>query len=115
MVGGSGCGREGTLGGGAGPRLECDGPDYERLSAFLAGQGPAPRQLLPGARHLLGAPIETDGSPRGLLAVGDKESRRGVGPFTASDRRTPGLFADQAATVPEHARLPFPALEKEQL
>jgi serine phosphatase RsbU (regulator of sigma subunit) len=106
---------ERTFGGDAAPWFDSDGPDYERLSAFLAGQGPAPRQLLPGARHLLGAPIETDGSPRGLLAVGDKESRRGVGPFTASDRRTLGLFANQAAIALENARLHLQALEKERL
>ncbi len=106
---------ERTFGGDAAPSFDDGGPDYERLSAFLTGEGPAPRQLLPGARHLLGAPIETDGSPRGLLAVGDKESRRGVGPFAASDRRTLGLFANQAAIALENARLHLQALEKERL
>jgi len=106
---------ERTFGGDAAPWLDSAGPDYERLCAFLAGDGPAPRQLLPGARHLLGAPIETDGSPRGLLAVGDKESRRGVGPFAVSDRRTLGLFANQAAIALENARLHLQALEKERL
>jgi serine phosphatase RsbU (regulator of sigma subunit) len=106
---------ERTFGGDAAPWFDSGGPDYDRLCAFLAGEGPAPRQLLPGARHLLGVPIETDGSPRGLLAVGDKESRRGVGPFTASDRRTLGLFANQAAIALENARLHLQALEKERL
>jgi serine phosphatase RsbU (regulator of sigma subunit) len=106
---------ERTFGGDAAPWFDSGGADYDHLCAFLAGEGPAPRQLLPGARHLLGVPIETDGSPRGLLAVGDKESRRGVGPFAASDRRTLGLFANQAAIALENARLHLQALEKERL
>ena len=56
-----------------------------------------------------------DGGPRGLIAVGDKESRRGVGPFLASDRRTLSLFANQAALALENARLHLQALEKERL
>src|SRR5258708_3191877 len=87
-----------------------------RLRAFLAGESAAPpSELLPGARYLLGVPIDIDGSPRGLLAVGDKESRRGVGPFPPSDRRTLGLFANQAAIALENARLHLQALEKERL
>ena len=60
-------------------------------------------------------PIEVDSGPRGLIAVGDKESRRGVGPFLASDRRTLSLFANQAALALENARLHLQALEKERL
>jgi phosphoserine phosphatase RsbU/P len=52
---------------------------------------------------------------RGLLVVGDKESRRGVGPFLPSDRRTLSLFANQAALALENARLHLQALEKERL
>ncbi|HXU46317.1 MAG TPA: SpoIIE family protein phosphatase [Thermoanaerobaculia bacterium] len=85
------------------------------LARFLAGEPGAPDSLLPGARHLLGVPIEIEGSPRGLIAVGDKESRRGVGPFRASDRRSLGLFANQAAIALENARLHLQALEKERL
>jgi len=85
------------------------------LRAFLAGGAPAPAALLPGARHLLGVAIEIEGSPRGLLAVGDKESRRGVGPFPDGDRRTLALFANQAAIALENARLHRQALEKERL
>jgi sigma-B regulation protein RsbU (phosphoserine phosphatase) len=77
--------------------------------------GPPPAELLPGARYLLGVPIETEGRKRGLLAVGDKESRRGVGPFAAADRRTLSLFATQAAIALENARLHLQALEKERL
>lgn len=97
-----------------------EGPETQsesgKLRAFLAGESQAPpSELLPGARYLLGVPIDIDGSPRGLLAVGDKESRRGVGPFPASDRRTLGLFANQAAIALENARLHLQALEKERL
>lgn len=117
-----------TFGGDAAPWIDSDGPEGEeipetpetpvaaKLRAFLAGESPAPpSELLPGARYLLGVPIDIDGSPRGLLAVGDKESRRGVGPFPASDRRTLGLFANQAAIALENARLHLQALEKERL
>ncbi len=106
---------ERTFGGDAAPWLEGGGAGNTALYAFLTGQGPAPPELLPGARYLLGVPIDIDGSPRGLLAVGDKESRRGVGPFPASDRRTLGLFANQAAIALENARLHLQALEKERL
>jgi serine phosphatase RsbU (regulator of sigma subunit) len=90
-------------------------PGNAELRAFLAGSGAAPAELLPGAHFLLGVPIEVDGVPRGLLAVGDKESRRGVGPFPPTDRRTLSLFANQAAIALENARLHLEALEKERL
>ena len=103
---------ERTLGGDAAPSFHrADG----ELGAFIAGTGAAPSELLPGARHLLGVPIDIDGSPRGLLAAGDKESRRGVGPFPPADRRTLGLFANQAAIALENARLHLQALETERL
>jgi sigma-B regulation protein RsbU (phosphoserine phosphatase) len=50
-----------------------------------------------------------------MVVVGDKESRRGVGPFLPSDRRTLGLFANQAAIALENARLHLRALEQERL
>jgi phosphoserine phosphatase RsbU/P len=100
-----------TFGGEAGPSFAVDDPE---LHAFLAQGGAAPA-ILPGARHLLGVAIAIEGSPRGFLAVGDKESRRGVGPFPAGDRRTLGLFANQAAIALENARLHRQALEKERL
>jgi len=102
-----------TFGGGAGASFAFDDP---KLRAFLSDdQAPAPADLLPDARHLLGVAIEIEGSPRGLLAVGDKESRRGVGPFPPGDRRTLALFANQAAIALENARLHRQALEKERL
>jgi phosphoserine phosphatase RsbU/P len=101
-----------TFGGEAGPDFALDDP---ALAAFLAGGTEPPPDLLPGARHLLAVPIAIEASPRGFLAVGDKESRRGVGPFPAGDRRTLGLFANQAAIALENARLHRQALEKERL
>jgi len=104
--------QEGTFGGEAGRWFAADDP---ALAAFLAGGEEAPADLLPGARYLLGVPILFENSPRGLLAVGDKESRRGVGPFLPGDRRTLGLFANQAAIALENARLHLRALEQERL
>jgi phosphoserine phosphatase RsbU/P len=89
--------------------------DDAGLRGFLSDGGEAPAHLLPGTRYLLGVPIEVESGPRGLIAVGDKESRRGVGPFLASDRRTLSLFANQAALALENARLHLQALEKERL
>lgn len=101
-----------TFGGDAGRWFPGESPN---LSTFLAGQGEAPSELLPGARYLLGVPILYENSPRGMLVVGDKESRRGVGPFLPGDRRTLGLFANQAATALENARLHLRAIEQERL
>ena len=101
-----------TFGGDAAEQFAADDAALER---FLAGEGVAPSSLLPGARHLLGAAIEAEGVALGFLAVGDKESRRGVGPFKASDGRTLGLFANQAAIALQNARLHQQALEKERL
>jgi sigma-B regulation protein RsbU (phosphoserine phosphatase) len=102
----------GTFGGEAAPSFSLENLD---LAAFLEGGAPPPDELLPGARHIMGVPIEIDSTPRGLLAVGDKESRKGVGPFLAADRRTLALFANQAAIALENARLHLEALEKERL
>ena len=101
-----------TFGGEAAPWFAEGDPELRR---FLTGGGEAPPHLLPGARYLLGVPIEVESGARGLLAVGDKESRRGVGPFLTSDRRTLSLFANQAALALENARLHLQALEKERL
>ncbi|HYG62002.1 MAG TPA: SpoIIE family protein phosphatase [Thermoanaerobaculia bacterium] len=101
-----------TFGGQAAPLFAAD--DAE-VRAFLTAGGAPPADLLPGARYVLGAPIEVESGARGLLAVGDKESRRGVGPFLTSDRRTLALFANQAAIALDNARLHREALEKERL
>lgn len=100
-----------TFGGNAAPSIEATDPG---LSLCMDG-GAVPPSLLPGATHLLGLPIAVENRPKGLLVVGDKESRRGVGPFLASDRRTLALFANQAAIALENARLHREALERERL
>ena len=100
-----------TFGGNAAPAIEANDPG---LSLCMDG-GAVPPSLLPGATHLLSLPIAVEGRPKGLLVVGDKESRRGVGPFLTSDRRTLALFANQAAIALENARLHREALERERL
>ncbi|HVG08903.1 MAG TPA: SpoIIE family protein phosphatase [Thermoanaerobaculia bacterium] len=100
-----------TFGGDAARSVDADDPE---LFSFLAGSAESPG-LLPGAKYLLGLPIAVENKPKGLLVVGDKESRRGVGPFLPSDRRTLALFANQAAIALENARLHREALERERL
>lgn len=101
-----------TIAGEARPELAADDAELERL---LAGPVSGSSDLLPGSRHVLAVPVEIEGDPRGLLIVADKESRRGVGPFPATDRRTLSLFANQAAIAIENAKLHRLALEKERL
>jgi sigma-B regulation protein RsbU (phosphoserine phosphatase) len=103
---------DGTFGGAAAEAFPADLPALEEC---LEGEGACPAELLPGARHLMLVPIESDRRRRGVLVVGDKESRRGIGPFGADDRRTLSLFANQAAIAIENARLHRQALEKERL
>lgn len=100
-----------TFGGTAASSIDAADPD---LLAFLSEETAMPG-ILPGARHLLALPIAVEDQPKGLLVVGDKESRRGVGPFQESDRRTLALFANQAAIALENARLHREALERERL
>jgi len=85
------------------------------VGPLLAGEGCGEGEILPGAANLLCAAIATDGDARGLLVVGEKESRRGVGPFPESDRRTLRLFANQAAIAIKNAQLHRQALEKQRL
>ena len=103
-----------TVGGNAVERIEATDP---RLRELLAGASGAAgcEPLLPGATHQLSVPIEVDGAARGLLVVGDKETRAGVGDFAVADRRTLGLFANQAAIALENARLHLDALEKQRM
>jgi len=79
------------------------------------GVEPESADLLPGATHLLAVPVEVEGELRGLLVVGDKESRSGVREFPTEDRRSLALFANQAALALEQARLHEEALEKQRL
>ena len=100
--------------GGDDARAEIPGAEVD-VVGLLADNAAPPEGLLPGTRHLLAVPVEIDGSPRGLLVVGDKESRSGIGPFGAKDRRMALLFANQAAIALENAKLHKLALEKERL
>jgi phosphoserine phosphatase RsbU/P len=102
--------------------LEAEG--YRLLSTIGgAARGELPAEpdpvegdgTLPGAAHLLVVPIEVEGHRRGLLAVGDKESRQGVGPFSTGDRRSLALLANQAALALEQARLHQELVEKERM
>ncbi len=68
-----------------------------------------------GMHYLMAVSIDVEGSPVGLLLVGDKESRTGVGPFTEDDYRSLSLFAAQAAIALENARLHRQALDNERL
>ena len=75
----------GTIGGGARDVLDVPpvaGSDGAALEEAAAG-------VIPAAEHSLAVPIEGDGGIGnvGLLVVADKESRTGIGPFAASDRR----------------------------
>ena len=97
-----------------GDALEAFGAEDFDISQLVAGKA-TPPQILPGAAHLLASAVEIDGKPRGLLVVGDKESRTGVGPFPVKDRRTLSLLANQAAIALENAKLHRLALEKERL
>ena len=101
-----------SLGGAAVSTVDRCELDVEELST---GELRQPQSWLPGASHLLSVPVEIEGDPRGLLVVADKESRHGVGPFPATDRRTLSLFANQAAIALENAKLHKLALEKERL
>jgi sigma-B regulation protein RsbU (phosphoserine phosphatase) len=103
---------ERTFGGDACPRIPREAP---LVAALLGAGAPDDQDLLPGASHLLAVPIETDSERRGLLVVADKESRHGVGPFGAADKRTLAMFANQAAIALENAYLHRQALEKERL
>ncbi|REJ82615.1 MAG: GAF domain-containing protein [Acidobacteria bacterium] len=94
---------EGTIGGGAADSIPVDRAQEPDL------------EVLPGSRHRLASPIEVDGNVRGVIVVGDKESRTGVGPFAPGDERALSLFANQAAIALENARLHRQALEKERL
>ena len=101
-----------AFGGDAQARLD---PGEDETQALLAGTPRPTCCVLPGALYVLGVPVAVDGLPKGLLVIGDKESRQGVGPFSPADRRTLDLLANQAAIALENADLHRQALEKERL
>ncbi len=103
---------ERTFGGEAAAELSID---EDGLAARLRSVEGTAAALLPGARFSLAVPIEADDRGLGLLVVGDKESRSGVGAFAAADRRILELFANQVAIAIVNARLHRQALEKERL
>jgi sigma-B regulation protein RsbU (phosphoserine phosphatase) len=104
--------RQRVIGGSAPELLDLSADDLGKL---LAGDARLLQDLLPGAEHGLAVTVEAAGSARGLLVVADKESRFGVGPFSAPDWRTLSLFAHQAGIALENAHLHRQALEKERL
>jgi sigma-B regulation protein RsbU (phosphoserine phosphatase) len=102
----------GSYGGKAVDRIAADAPEIE---ALLRSESPTSQAVMPGAEHLLAISIETEQGRQGVLVVADKESRQGVGPFGSGDRRTLGLFANQAAIAIQNAHLHREALEKQRL
>ncbi len=103
---------ERTFGGDAVTEVAADEDEIDAL--FCSAEGDA-GELLPGVQHSLAVPIEADDQRLGLLVVGDKESRQGVGAFADADRRMLELFANQVAIAIVNARLHRQALEKERL
>ena len=72
--------------------------------------------FLSGCEKCLVVPIQHEGKRLGVLAVADKETRDGaIADFSSSDARLLMLFASQAATAIETARLHREAVEKERL
>src|SRR5262249_51698292 len=72
--------------------------------------------LLSGCEKCLVVPIQSETRRLGVLAVADKEPREGtIRDFFPADARLLGLFASQAATAIETARLHREALEKERM
>lgn len=101
-----------AFGGDAEPAVD---PESAEGRELLSGTPSPSCCALPGATFLLGVPIGVARVARGILVVGDKESRHGVGPFPDGDRRTLELLANQAAIALDNAELHRDALEKERL
>lgn len=105
---------EGTIGGDAVDGIDADDERFEALSR-TAEECNGLEDLLPGSSHCLVVPIAVDSEALGLLALADKESRTGIGPFDQDDQRALSLFANQAAIALENAKLHKQALEKQRL
>ena len=81
-----------------------------------AGTVPTSGIWLSDCRKCLLVPIQSETRRLGVLAVADKETRDGtVADFCPADARLLALFASQAATAIETARLHREALEKERM
>jgi len=72
--------------------------------------------LFPGCRSFVALPVKNGQEVIGVLAAADREQRDGsVGPFSESEVRLLGLFANQAAIALENANLHRQALEKQAM
>jgi sigma-B regulation protein RsbU (phosphoserine phosphatase) len=81
-----------------------------------AGSEPTCGVRLFGCEKCLVVPIQTGNRRLGVLAVADKETRDGhIADFGEADARLLHLFANQAATALETARMHREAIEKERL
>ena len=84
------------------------------LGALKKGGGRPDIAILPEASAVLAVSVEAEGKPTGLLAVGHTTGD-GEQSFTAKDRSTLTMFANQAAIALEQARLHRTEVEKERL
>jgi phosphoserine phosphatase RsbU/P len=92
-------------------RLPADQPIVNNRADAVPTEG----VRLADCRKCLAVSIASGGRRLGVLAVADKETRGGIVDFGESDSRLLMLFANQAATALETARLHREALEKERL
>jgi sigma-B regulation protein RsbU (phosphoserine phosphatase) len=83
------------------------------LAALRTSGGAPDIVVLPEAKIVLAVSVEAEGEPRGLLAVGHGTDEGGQ--FTAKDRSTLSLFANQAAIALEQARLHRAEVEKQRM
>ncbi len=91
--------------------LDSDGAINNDARAF-----PTAGVYLSDCEKCIVVPIQHEGRRLGVLAVADKETRDGtIADFSLSDARLLMLFASQAATAVETARLHREAVEKERL
>ena len=91
--------------------LDSDGAINNDARAF-----PTAGVYLSDCQKCIVVPIQHEGRRLGVLAVADKETRDGtIADFSPSDARLLMLFASQAATAVETARLHREAVEKERL
>jgi sigma-B regulation protein RsbU (phosphoserine phosphatase) len=83
------------------------------LAALRKSRGTPDVAILNEAATVLAVSVEAEGQPRGLLAVGHGPDEGGQ--FTAKDRSTLSLFANQAAIALEQARLHRAEVEKQRM
>ena len=83
------------------------------LDALRKSGGTPDVAILNEAATVIAVSVEAEGQPRGLLAVGHGPNEGGQ--FTAKDRSTLSMFANQAAIALEQARLHRTEVEKQRL